>query len=686
MASHRSMQLALTAVIASLAGAASLVVFSLCLALSRPNTRTSIPTSYPPHRVLHATPGTETDYGQLTARVGDELVNFPELRTDYQVDVKGDLVAVTLTQHFINNLDVVVDATYRFPLERDAAVYGMKMRVGDEVIVGKVRERAKAQEEFEAAKEAGQAAALTEEMRPNLFQQSLANVMPGETIVVELQYTHAVRRVDGEYMLILPLGIGEAFTPPDADLAGLPAVAPVASTPDADRVSIDIRVDAGMPLKALGSTTHEIDVQSLGESDARVKLRSGRTANEHAFVLRYRLAGEHTAAGVLATYDEADDRGYFSLLIEPMTAVSEAAVVPREMVFVLDCSGSMYGAPLDTSKLFMTQALKQLRPTDTFRVIRFSDDATEYSTAPIRATPEAIEDALTYVASLNGTGGTHMTSGIMQALTPAIPQGTVRIVTFLTDGYIGNDTEVLRLVGEHIGEARIVSVGLGAAPNRFLLEELGSMGRGFSRIVEPDEPIHDVADELTSRVQSPLLTNLTLEADAGAGTKLVRELPDLFAGHSVRVAGSYATPGPTTFTLRGDTPQGPVTIPIEVVLPATANDGDAVRIMWARERVKTWMRLFRTQPHLREHGEQDADIQQAVTEIGLRHGLVTPWTSFVAVSNRPRLAPNEFAGGATPEPGVIGGLVVMLLGARAARRNARRDEGNDNKDKAKDAA
>src|SRR5690606_28700105 len=205
-----------------------------------------------------------------------------------------------------------------------------------------------------------------------------------------------------------------------------------------------------------------------------VALQEGRTIDNRDFVLRYRLAGAATEAGLLVQADESG--GYFSLLIEPPAAPADADVTLREMVFLLDCSGSMHGLPMDASKAFMREALRKLRPTDSFRIIRFSDDATEFSEAPLPATADNIRRGLAYTDGLRGMGGTMMARGIRRALEVPAPPGSLRIVTFLTDGYIGNEAEILRLVEELRGGARLYAFGVGSGVNRHLLDELGRAG------------------------------------------------------------------------------------------------------------------------------------------------------------------------------------------------------------------
>lgn len=713
MSIHRNKYLAF-----SLAGAffalvcltfASVVIVGM-LRMSRP-THNSYRTYQPPPPtpekydatapMLAAAP--EGKGGRLVAQVDGREVELPTLKTDYQVDVRGDLVAVQLTQRFENPGKVPLNASYQFPLHEDAAVHAMTMRVGDQVYRAVIQEEAEARATFEKAVAEGKSAALTEQHRPNFFEQSVGNLMPGVPVEVELRYVHAAERRDGRYHLALPLVVGPRFVPDDmsgnelVDGSGELEALPPQQAPtsiDEERVSIAVRIDAGMPIVAVESASHAVDVQRLGTTDARVGLKAGRTIDNRDFSLSYVLAGEDTQAGLLADYDPRAKHGYFSLLVEPPAGARHDLATPREMVFVLDCSGSMAGQPMDASKAFMRRALTTLRPTDSFRIIRFSDSATDYSSEPILATVGNVEDALAYVDELEGSGGTVMTSGIEQALTVPPKPGTIRLVTFMTDGYIGNDFEVVTLLRRHIGDARLFAIGVGTSVNRYLIEEMGRTGRGFSRYIDPTANIDQVASELAERLETPLLTDISIDAPTAGIDQLSPQLvPDLFAGQSLRVVGTYRNPGRHTFEVHGKVAGRAVTIPVTVNLPAQSEAGDAVRLTWARAQIADRMHDLTAPASLRPDGPTDPELQRQITDLGLQHSLMTQWTSFVATSDEP-INPNpaanaeadvprpqvagtrfeSFGGSSTPEPGIISGLLVTLVAAGSARRRRRRED------------
>lgn len=632
-----------------------------------------------------------------------QTLRFPTLALDVDVQVHGDVADVTLRQTFANPSDAPVNARYTFPLPAGAAVYAMQMEVGTERIRAEIQEKQEAEATFQAAQENGQAAALVTQSRPNVFQQRVANLVPGLPIEVELRYVYALPQRDGRFELALPLVVGPRYRaggdgyeePLPAGSAEVPA-ASSATTPRA-RVQLDVQIEGGVPVFDLQSTTHDLRATWRDETAVALAPAEGPIADDRDFVLTYRLGGDDIRAGALSTWDEG--RGTLSVRVAPPAALRDAEIVPREVVFVLDTSGSMSGLPIDTSKALVTRTLETLRPSDHFRVIQFGSRATEYSRTALPATPENVANALAYVEGLRGGGGTEMLAGIVQALTPAPVPGALRLVVFLTDGYIGNEATILEALESQRDEARLVAFGVGSSVNRYLLEEMGHSGRGFTRIMDLDEDPDEVVAELHARLDRPVLTDVHVDwGTLDVGEVYPREIPDLFAGHSVRVEARYAEAGTHTVTVRGTQNGEPVALPVQVTLAAEAsNDGAALTRMWARAAIAERMR-----EHRRASLGVDADaarasaLQSEVTALGLTHELVTRWTSFVAVSERivnpdadatagepPVRTPaphgvqalsaqGGFAGAAAPEPITwLATLSALGVAAGARRRRTR---------------
>lgn len=339
---------------------------------------------------------------------------------------------------------------------------------------------------------------------------------------------------------------------------------------------------------------------------------------------------------------------------------------------------------MEASKIFMLHALRNLRPSDTFRVIRFSDRATEFSREPLRATPANIQRGIAYVKGLHGSGGTRMTEGIRQALTVPEPPNTLRLVTFLTDGYIGNDYEVIRLVRSEIGDARLFSIGVGHSTNTYLLDEVGNMGRGWTRYIDPTAAVESTSKELAEKLQTPILTDIEIDwGEASVQDVYPRRIPDVFAGDGLRLNFAFTEPGTHRGKVLAKNASGePVELPFELALGESTHAPRAMQVTWARSRVAHLMQQLLTPANLRGAPAEDPDLQEQITQTGLEYAVVTQWTSFVAVSEttvNPAARPAEGVlasnvaprASSTPEPGIIGGLLLMAAAARASRRRRR---------------
>ena len=610
--------------------------------------------------------------GTVSTVIGGRAVELPLMKTDLSAEIEGDLATVTVVQSFLNPAQAPVNATYLFPLPEEAAVYGMEMRTGDEVVTAVIHRREEARATYEAAKAEGRNAALLNQLRPNIFSQEIANLMPGKPITVTLRYVQAAPKIDGAYELVMPLVVGPRYLGPQTaaaasrDDAGparpgqwnfqpLPEAAgsqradlPAAIEPE--RVSIRLHLKAGLPIVDAASRTHALTRRDLAADEAEFALSAGRTIDNRDFVFRYALAGADSQAGFLTHQDETG--GTFSLLIEPPAVPAEASITPREMVFLLDCSGSMSGQPLEASRAFMTRALTGLRPTDSFRIIRFSDAASEFTDRPLPATPDNIARGIEYARSLNSEGGTNMASGISQALAGAPPAGTQRIVVFLTDGYIGDEATILGMVAGGMGDARLYAFGVGSSVNRFLMTALGRAGRGFSRFMDPTESVDAVASELAARLQSPVLTDIAIDWGRFKPTDLtIDRIPDLFAGQSIRIQGRYEAPADGQILLRGKVRGQPATLPVTLRFNPAGQGSKALPLIWARSTIEAEMdKLMAPQP-LRPNHESDREIEETVTALGLSHSLMTQWTAFVAVSSRiANAVPQVTADAAVPLP------------------------------------
>ena len=682
--------------------------------------------------------------------------DLPALKTDLNVDIQGELAGVTVVQTFINPTKEPLHATYLFPMNKDAAVHGMQMAIGDEIVEAKIKKIEKAKKIFKKAKKEGKTASLLTQNRPNMFTQEIANLIPGLPIKVTLKYAQTINKVDNEYQLVVPLVVGPRYQPLDSgkaplvvdqnvtvgvkkvrsdstygqwEIESLPKYPSVFGSNaqfevDRERVSVKVSVKAGIPITNVYSHTHELEISGT-EKDKVATLSEGRTIDNRDFVLNYRLTGKSTQASMLTHQKEKD--GYFSLLIEPPTVPQDQDITAREMIFVLDTSGSMSGDPMNASKVFMRHALKTLRPDDYFRIINFGDTSHELTNSPIRATKQNLYRGQKHIDSLNANGGTEIVPAIKHAFSSPLIGRTLRIVIFLTDGYVSNESEVMQLINEKIKDARIYAFGVGTSVNRYLLSEMGRIGHGFARYIDPTENSEEVAIKFARKLNSPLLTNISIDWNKLNVSEVTPEIiPDLFSGDSIRIQGKYEGAGLQTIRVLGKVQGREASLPLQFNLPQENfydESTSAISLVWARSKISDYMRQLNTKSSGSNKKFSDDELKFKVTTLGLDHSLATKWTSFVAVSKRvvnpqPEMTPevqvplpmvkgvkttaypssvsilggrkvikatntpsilgNNMVANSIPEPETVAGLLILMVSGFAAMWLIRRRTGRAN--------
>jgi Ca-activated chloride channel family protein len=567
--------------------------------------------------------------GRLVTRRDGKVIDVPLEHTEVAIRVDGHLAEATVTQRFRNPYAAKIEAVYLFPLPANAAVGGMSITSGGRTIRGTIQERAQATRAYVAAREKGLVAALLTQERPNLFTQSVANLEPSATVEVTLTYVQRLAYEGGGYELVFPMVAGPRYVPAGSAAAKDASAVQPAVLPPGLRSSHDIglrvELDAGVPIEGLESPSHQLAIERPAGAPAvaRVKLRPADTIPNKDFVLRYRVAGAAPRFGVLA--HRAGGTGSFMMIAQPPAAPADAQIAPREIVLALDTSSSMRGLPLAKAKDVIRRILRGLCADDTFQIVRFDDTASPLGrAAPIANKPRNVELALDWLGRLDAGGGTEMVTGIDAAL--AVPHDPLRlrIVVFLTDGYVGNEDDILRSVGQQMGGARLFSFGVGTAVNRYLLEELAAIGRGTAQFVRPDEDSAAAVDTFERRIAAPVLTDLRIDWGGLAVADVSpRAIPDLFAGQPLVLAGHYTAPGAGVVTVRGRQAGREVSFQVPVRLPELDAARPAVAAVWARGRIAELSRqLVRA---------ADPALEREVLALGLEHRLLTPYTAFVAV-------------------------------------------------------
>jgi Ca-activated chloride channel family protein len=574
---------------------------------------------------------------------GSAAAELPLKHTRVEAEISGFVTRVKVTQQFTNPYDKPIEAVYVFPLPHEAAVSDMQIRIGDRVIKGEIKKREEARQIYEAAKHAGKTAALLEQERPNIFSQSVANILPGNDIFVEITYDDVLAYEKGGYEFAFPMVVGPRFIPgvpagrqgggwspdtdqvPDASRITPPVLKP--GERNGHDIEITVTLSAGVPVRSLRSPSHEIltdpalDVGAVLSGPCRVRLAPFDTIPNKDFVLRYDVAGPKPEMALLA--HRGGQGGHFMLMFQPPEMAEPDTITPKEMVFVMDCSGSMSGEPIALSKKAVRHALKHLNPGDTFQIIRFSEAASPFAKEPLPNTPENVRRGLSYINGLEGEGGTMMIEGIKAALDYPHRENRLRIVCFMTDGYIGNEAEILAAIERKLGDdTRLFSFGVGSSVNRYLLDAMAEAGRGEVQYVLLNENPEAAVERFYERVRHPALTHIRVDWGALDVKELCPgRIRDLFIGQPICVFGRYDAAGRATLRIHAKVSGRDRMFEVPVSLPADAPENAAVAALWARARIKELL--------AEQYGGEDVDVVRAVTDLALTYRLMSPYTSFV---------------------------------------------------------
>ncbi|MEM6501332.1 MAG: VIT domain-containing protein [Cyanobacteria bacterium P01_C01_bin.89] len=576
----------------------------------------------------------------------DPRATFVLKNTDVNAQVSGNLARVEVTQTFKNPFDVPLDAVYTFPLPDESAVDDLEITLGDRTIKGLIKKREEAQEIFEQARQEGRTASLLEQERANIFTQSLTNIRPGETIKVTLRYTESLKFGGGDYEFVFPMVVGPRYIPgrpidgegntaevPDADRINAPVLTPGMRSGHDIQVKVVVENWDGIgPVKQVRSPSHDLDIQSQRGATV-IELDKNDTIPNKDLILRYQVSGKDTQATV---FTHGDDRGgHFGMYLVPAVDYKQRAIVPRDIVFLMDTSGSQRGAPIAQSKALMRRLLHNLHPDDTFTILDFANTTTRLSAAPLKNNRANRQKAFEYVDALDANGGTNLQAGIDAVMNfPAQEEGRLRTIVLLTDGYIGNDREIIGEVRDRLQPGnRLFSFGVGSSTNRFLLDRLAEVGRGASQVVRQDEKLDDAVERFFKQLSNPVLTNVQVRWEgSGAAPEIYPgAAPDLFAAQPLVIFGRKKDLQPGTLVVTG-TQAGGRRYEERFNLTFDQRGQEAIAQLWARSRIKSLMNQL--------YGNEVKSLVDQVTNTALAYRLLSQYTAFVAVSQEVRVEPD----------------------------------------------
>jgi Ca-activated chloride channel homolog len=552
----------------------------------------------------------------------------PGLANEFHARVTGNTARVTVTQRFSNPTDAWMEGLYVFPLSATAAVDQLELQLGDRVIRGDIQPREIARKTYETARAAGRRAGLVDQSRPNMFTTAVANIPPRGEIAVRIAYLEVVPWRDGRYTLLLPLAITPRYTP-GAEPGAAGATTPELVAADPQHARIEIELAAGVPLAALTSHHHTVSTE---ESGGHIRVFAERATADRDFELTWApVIAPDTHATVYTEQFEGETHALV-LLVPPAAPSGEPP--PREVVFVIDTSGSMGGPSIAQAKAALALGVQRLGPRDRFNIIRFSNDAAALFPASRPADPLTRQVARGFIASLEASGGTEMRAAVELAFAMPPIEGMLRQVVFITDGSVGNEADIVALIRRRLGDARLFTVGIGAAPNAWFMHEAAAAGRGSYTFIARPEQVRERMAELLLKLERPALVGLELHWPDGIEADLATPLPrDLYAGEPLVVAARLeGGPMQGMLTLAGRDGNGFRLRQAPVV--ALAGESGIARL-WARERIAELSRRKR----LGDGGVTPADIEQRILELAMRYGLVSEQTSLVAVDDTPARPP-----------------------------------------------
>ncbi|MCP4347314.1 MAG: VWA domain-containing protein [Desulfobacterales bacterium] len=565
---------------------------------------------------------------------------LPLKSTSADVSIAGVIADVTVTQVYKNKGNNALEAIYVFPASTRAAVYGMKMTIGERTITAEIQKKEQARRNYEEAKKQGKSASLLEQHRPNVFQMNVANIMPGDEIKVELRYTELLVPSDSIYEFVYPTVVGPRYsdTPAQEATSSEKWVAnPYLHEGQSPTYTFGIRasISAGLPIQQASCDTHKTNIRYEGKSVAVISLdESEKYGGNRDFILKYQLAGGNIESGLLLY--EGREENFFLLMVQPPKKVTQKDIPPREYIFIVDVSGSMNGFPLDISKKLLKDLIGNLNPGDKFNVLLFaSSSAVMSEQGSLPATQENIQKAIQVIDKQRGGGGTRILPALKRTLALPRAKGMSRTIVPVTDGYVSVEPEVFDLIRKNLGDANLFAFGIGSSVNRHIIEGMAHVGMGEPFVITGQDQAPVKGEKFRRYIQSPVLTGIDL--DFGRFKTYDEEppgIPDVLAERPVICFGKWRGNPRGKIELSGFSGNREYKRVIDVGDVRPNDKNSALRYLWARHRIM----ILQDYNKLR----QDDDRVEMITDLGLKYNLLTNYTSFVAIDSQVRNVKGEF--------------------------------------------
>ena len=544
-------------------------------------------------------------------------------KTEVHARILGTIADVEVIQHYHNPSATTVDVGYTFPLPADAAVRSVELVTGDRTLAADLKEVDEAREIYEEARRAGNGALLVESRRENVFRARIANVEPGSELAVRIRYSQALSPEGSSFRLLFPTVVAPRYCPAGQEDAGLFDLPYVPTGLPGHSIEIDVELDAGIPVDHVVSPSHPISV-SIREGVTRVALGKVNEVPNRDFILSWNIvsSGAQSTGATLWTGPRDDFGIPFLMVAWPPRPVGETKA-SREIIFILDSSGSMSGAKFEAATRALRGFLRGLGNRDTIRLIDFDDEFSEMNRKALPFSQAMLDRADAWIASLVADGGTEILKPLSHALGLPRDEERERIIVLLTDGQVGNEDEVLSEVTRRAGRTRIYTMGIDYAVNDGMLRSIARATHGSCILISPDEDVEGAILSLKRKFTSPVATDISLDMK-GAEKVFPDPAPDLHAGEPLVLTGRTTAREVEGARLTGRFAGKPWNADLEVKsVPAKGVNIAAVAAEKEIESLTDRM----------SNGDRD-ELKKRIVDLSLAHGVASAFTAFVVVDRR----------------------------------------------------
>lgn len=585
----------------------------------------------------------EGPYFQVESKADVEA--FPLKKTDVKVNILNSIAHVSVEQVYVNEGSKTIEAIYVFPGSTQSAIHSMRMIIGERVIQAKIAEKSEARKNYEQAKSDGKSASLLEQHRPNVFQMNVANILPGDVIKVQLQYTEFIESAGGEYAFVYPTVVGPRYQSPELQASageqwnGNPYLKK--DKPIPYEFSLTGNIQSAVPIASAACKSHDTQLQFTSKHNATIQLNRSDEGNRD-FILKYRLQGDKIESGLMVF--PSDKETFFMAVMEPPAQVKKSDFTPREFVFVLDISGSMNGFPIETSKELITGMIDELSDKDYFNILTFAGTSMTFSDKPSVASIENKQRAKSFINTRNSGGGTELLPALRRVFSLPKQEGLSRSIVIATDGYVTVEKECFELIDQKSAESNIHTFGIGSSVNRYLLEGMGKIGKGYHTVITDAKDARKEASKFRNFIDRPLLTDIKVSLSGVGKVDLEpSSITDLLADRPIVIAGRVEGPVASgILRIEGNNGREKFEKTFSYSNAQVSKDFEALRYLWARKRIQR----LDDYTYL---GKQEQNNSE-VLALGLKYNLLTAYTSFLAVDSEVRNRDMQYATVTQPLP------------------------------------